>query len=86
MFHKVKTVEPLPDYCLRVEFSDSVVKQYDLKPLFAERDSFRTLLTTRKLFEQVKVEAGGYAVAWNDDIDLSADELWHNGVYSVLPC
>jgi hypothetical protein len=84
MFHKVKAVEPLPDYRLRVEFSEGTVKKYDLKPLFGKWDSFQTLLTVSGLFEQVKADTGGYAVAWNDDIDLSADELWHNGseIYS----
>lgn len=28
---------------------------------------------------EVKVDAGGYGVSWNDDIDLSCNELWENG-------
>ena len=35
------------------------------------------------LFEQVKVDAGGYGISWNDEIDLSCDELYHNG--KVIP-
>jgi len=27
----------------------------------------------------VKVDAGGYGISWNDDIDLSEYELWTNG-------
>jgi hypothetical protein len=30
-------------------------------------------------FKNVKVEQGGYAVSWNDDIDISEYELWCNG-------
>ena len=28
---------------------------------------------------------GGYGVVWNDDYDVSADELWENGVAIKTP-
>jgi hypothetical protein len=28
------------------------------------------------LFEQVKVDSGGFGISWNDDIDLSCNELY----------
>lgn len=31
------------------------------------------------LFEQVQVDAGGYGISWNDELDLDAEEIWHNG-------
>ena len=31
------------------------------------------------LFEEVSVDQGGYGVSWNDDIDLSCDELFYEG-------
>lgn len=31
------------------------------------------------MFEQVSVDAGGYGISWNDDIDLDCEELWANG-------
>ena len=31
------------------------------------------------LFNQVRIYAGGYGVVWNDEIDLSAEELYYNG-------
>ena len=30
-------------------------------------------------FKTVTVDAGGYGVSWNDEVDLSEYELWHNG-------
>ena len=27
-----------------------------------------------------KVDVGGYGISWNDEIDLSCDELWDNDV------
>ena len=31
------------------------------------------------------VDEAGYGVIWNDDIDLSCDEFWENGVVQVTP-
>jgi hypothetical protein len=36
------------------------------------------------LSRAVRVDAGGYGVSWNDDLDLSEDELWVNGVEPAL--
>jgi len=37
-------------------------------------------LKDEQLFRLVKVDAGGYGISWNDDIDLACNELWENGV------
>ena len=31
------------------------------------------------MFFGVTVGVGGYGAVWNDDLDLSSDELWENG-------
>ena len=31
------------------------------------------------MFENVEVDAGGYGISWNDDLDLSCDEIWEHG-------
>ena len=61
-------------------FTDGVVKKYDVKPLFSEIEAFQTLKEVQGLFELVRVDAGGYGICWNDDIDLACDELWENGI------
>ena len=80
MFHHVKEVTPLTDYVLLVRFADGMEKQYDVKPLFNEIPVFKPLAYIHGLFEQVKVDTGGYGISWNDDIDLSCDELYDNGI------
>ena len=79
MFYKVKEVQPLPDYNLLVSFTLGECKRYNVAPLFENWDMFKTLSNVKGLFEQVKVDAGGYGISWNDDIDLSCNELWENG-------
>ena len=80
MFNKVKTVQTLPGLTLQVGFLNGESKQYFVGPLIEKYEAFGSLLTTKGLFEQAKVDAGGYGVSWNDEIDLSCDELYHNGV------
>lgn len=79
MFHKVISVKPLPDYCLSVTFENGETKTYDVTPLFAKWEVFRSLKDVKGLFEQVRVDAGGYGISWNKEIDLACDELYYNG-------
>lgn len=85
MFHKVKNVCALPDYCLSVQFSEGVTKIYDVKPLFERLPCFVQLKAEPELFYCVNVDTGGYGIVWNDDLDLSCDELWENGVAIDTP-
>ena len=79
MFHHVTEVTPIANYSLLVRFTDGKEKQYDVKPLFTEISAFQPLAYVTGLFEQVKVDTGGFGISWNDDIDLSSDELYING-------
>jgi hypothetical protein len=78
MFHRIKSVQPLPDMVLRVEFICGIIKCYDVKPLVYKWEVFKDL-TQCGLFNLVSVDAGGYGVVWNEYIDLACNELWDNG-------
>jgi hypothetical protein len=78
MFHKIKDVEILPEYMLSIYFENGEKKYYDVKPLFDKWEMFRSLLSVKGLFNQVKVDAGGYGISWNDELDLSCNELYNN--------
>lgn len=79
MFHKIKDVNPMSDYRLSVQFSEGVTKVYDVKPLFDKFDAFKIFEIRPELFSDVTVDIGGYGVVWNDELDLSCDELFENG-------
>ena len=85
MFHKIKSVTTLPDYMLSVQFAEGITKVYDVKPLFDKISAFRPLSNNYTLFSDVAVDVGGCGIVWNDDIDLSCDELWENGVEVNTP-
>ena len=79
MIHKIKSVSALPEYKLSVEFSEGATKIYDVKPLFEKIPFFATLKDQPEVFSSVTVDVGGYGIVWNDEFDLSCDELWENG-------
>lgn len=78
---KVKDVNPLDDMILLVEFENNVKKTYDVKRLLNDYPcSVYTELENSYLFNLVHVNCGGYAIAWNEDIDIPEVELWEGGI------
>lgn len=77
-YPKIISVQPIDDYQLIVEFSNHNYRQYDVKPLL-KKEMF-VPLENRAFFKNVRIESGGYAISWNDDIDISEYELWKNGI------
>ena len=59
MFHKIKSVSPLPDYFLSVQFAEGCTKIYDVKPLFDSIPVFLELKDTR-LFSDVYVDVSAF--------------------------
>ena len=85
MVHKIKSVSPLPGFKLSVQFCEGVTKLYDVKPLFERLPVFANLEKHPEIFSGVSVDVGGYGIVWNDDLDLSCDELWEHGVSVDTP-
>jgi hypothetical protein len=63
---------------LIVKFTNLEVKKYDISKLL-ENPMFATLRNP-VFFRKFTVEPGGYALVWNEDIDISEYELWQNGI------
>ena len=79
MTHKIQSVKPLNDLRLSVIFQNGVEKEYDIHNLYSVLPQFKELETDNNLFRQVQVDAGGYGISWNDDLDLDAGDIWDNG-------
>ena len=74
MFYKVKEIKICKDYMLLVTFENGVNKYYDVKKLFDLWPTFK-VLRDYKLFSNVKVDVGGFGISWNDELNLSCNEL-----------
>lgn len=79
MFHKIKAVSPLPDFCLSIQFAEGVTKIYEVEHLFNKWASFKTLQESPELFSEVEVDVGGYGIIWNDDLDLEVETIYEEG-------
>jgi hypothetical protein len=76
-YPRIKSASAIDNHTLIVEFDNNELKKYDVSQLL-NKDMFAPLKNPA-LFKAVKVEQGGYAVAWNSEIDISEYELWKHG-------
>ena len=82
-YPKILSVTPIEGYQLQVTFRNHETKVYDCgdvlnQPAFA-------VLRDPAMFRAVEVDAGGYGVRWNDELDLSEAELWLHGKIAQVP-
>lgn len=80
MFHKIERIVPLQDYKLSISFSEGITKMYDVKKCIDVIEKFKIFIDNPQEFYNVFVDVGGYGVIWNDDLNLSSEELWENGI------
>lgn len=74
---KIISLDAIENYQLIIKFDNGVQKLFDLKPYFTA-PVFK-ILKDENIFK--KVENHGYFIEWkNQEVDLSADTLWHDGV------
>lgn len=78
MTHRIKSVNVLPDYCLRVHFTEGVTKEYDVKPLMNEKSIFQAL-HDNCIFNGAEVIDSGDRIIWNDDVGISSGEIFDKG-------
>lgn len=76
---RVKNVIPSDDMNLVVTFENGVKKIYDVKQLLEVFPVYEKL-KDKSFFNLVKVDCGGCAVAWDDEVDISEVELWEGGL------
>jgi len=78
---RIRHVEPLENYRLRLSLTDGRVIEKDVLPLFVG-PVFEPIRTDPTLFAQAKVVRG--TVAWPGDVDLDPDVLIWGGPAPTL--
>lgn len=79
MIPRIKSVKPMPDFCLSIVFDDGRAVLYDVKDDIRQIESYRDLLSIHGLFNQVQLDQSRTCVYWNDQIDLPSDTLYEYG-------
>ena len=76
---RVKNVIPDEDMNLIVLFENGITKKYDTKQLLEQFPIYEKL-RDEAFFKLVRVDCGGCAIAWDEDVDISEVELWEGGI------
>ncbi len=76
-FPRIVSAKAIDNHNLIIEFDNQEKKKYNIIPLLNK--SMFEPLKNPAFFKNVHVESGGYAVIWNEDIDISEYELWSHG-------
>ena len=75
---RIVSAKAIDDNTLMIKFTNLEIKKYNISKLL-DNPMFSPLRNP-SFFRNFKIEAGGYALVWNEDIDISEYELWQNGV------
>ena len=80
MIPKIKMVEPMPDFKLKVLFDDGKTVIYNVKEDIKTIESYKDLAAVHGLFQQVQLDESRTCVYWNDQIDLPSDTIYEYGI------
>ena len=80
MIPKIKMVEPMPDFKLKVLFDDGKTVIYNVKEDIETIESYKDLEAVHGLFQQVQLDESRTCVYWNDQIDLPSDTIYEYGI------
>ena len=69
---EVKLAEPLPNYKLKIKFSNDEIREFDVSP-YLDKGIFKEL-KVESYFSKVRVSFG--AVEWPNEQDFSKDTLY----------
>ncbi len=72
---RVKTVKPLKNYNLLLEFDNGELKTFDVKP-YLNKGIFKELKSLA-LFNSVRIENG--TIQWSNEADFCPDTLYLSG-------
>lgn len=73
---KIQYIKALEHYRLLIIFENGEIRLFSLLSKLHQYPY--SLLKEDDLFQNVRLDSGGYGISWNDDIDISENELWQN--------
>ena len=71
---RVRAVEPLDGFRVRLEFEDDTQKELDLEP-YLHGPIFEPMRSDPAVFRSMKVEGG--TIAWDNGADIDPDVLYY---------
>ena len=75
----IKSIKTLENYKIEAVFFSGDKRVFDVKSLYEKHPEYRILSQDHKLWNSAKLLPYGSGVYFNDDLDLTAEEIWKNG-------
>ena len=72
---RIRAVEPLEDFTVRLEFTDNTVKKIDLAP-YLHGPIFEPMRKDLQLFRSVRVDPRMGTIVWDNGADIDPDVLY----------
>ena len=72
---RIRNVEPLEAFKVRLEFTDGTTKEIDLAP-YLRGPIFEPILDDPSMFRSVKVDARMGTIVWENGADIDPDVLY----------
>ena len=79
MIPRIRSIQPLENYILFVEFDDGKKVEYDVKDDIKSLADFRVRETECGLFQNVQLDSSRTCVYWTDRIDIPSDTILEYG-------
>ena len=80
MIPRIKSILPLDNFILLVEFDDGKKVAYDVKDDIKTLADFRVLETEYGLFRNAQLDSSRTCVYWTDRVDLPSDTILEYGL------
>lgn len=80
MMHKITSIKTKDNLIVEATFFDGTVKEYNVRNMFSIYPQMKELENNNTLFRGVQIDAGGYGISWNDDLDLESETIWEDGI------
>ena len=74
---RIKSVEPLEKFTVRLGFTDGTKRDVDLEP-FLRGKVFESLRQNQTAFRAVRVDEKAGTIVWENGADIDPDVLYHN--------
>lgn len=74
---RIKSVEPLNDFTVKLQFTDGTNREIDLEP-YLRGKIFESLKNNPSEFRTVKVDEQMGTIVWENGADIDPDVLYHS--------
>ncbi len=81
MHFRATSVRFLRDVTVELTFQDGKVVRFDMSTMFDKYPQLKQLKRNRALFENGHLDAGGFAIVWNEELDFDTTSIYCDGIF-----